>query len=1075
MKIIEQLIDKPVAVYLSSIFIVLISLFAFYKLPIKDTPDISIPFVRVQVYYPGAASEEIESQIVRKLEEKLDTIDDVKDIYSLSIEGVGTVMVEFFDTVDVKEALRDVQDKVDNVRREFPEAAEDPIVLDVDIDNMPILLASLYGNVSLFLLKEAAKDIAPVIENVSGVAEVVMYGGLEREIHVNVDPTKSAAYGVTYAQISKVLKTQNMNFPGGHIGIGGNEYLIRTVGKFKSVREIGDTIIYSNDNKLLKLSNIAEIKDSFKKIKTISRLNGKNSVTLAVRKQGNINTLKTIKRIREKIDAIAHTLPPGIEIGFTNDKSHQINRMVKQLGTNAIYGGILVVFILFVSMGFRNSVLISMAIPFSLLITLLCLKIFNMSLSSIGLFSMILILGLVVDGAIIVGENIYQKFEQGLKGVQAAKEGISEVAWPVLTSDLTTIAAFLPMLLVSGLSGQFLSVIPKIVSFALAGSVLIDHIIIPTVAAKVMKVKKLHPKHEPDHVNLEDKKLLDGDIQTQISDDQQIKSGDHLSFALRPKKRNSLISRILVISHKIGAIIRFQYIGLLNYSIVNPKKILLFTFIFVGFSIALVISGFLGFEFFPKVDIGKFSVEFDLPPGSNIEETDKVAREIEAKLNNIPEIISYVTNIGNTHALKADIREGGKEGFEFGKISIELSEPEDRDRTQSEILEELKLKIGVMAGIKIRYFELREGPPTGAEIAIHVHGNNLKTLSQVTEIVQSKLKNIPGSINVRSDFRKGRSELKIDVNREKASIYRIDANDIANAVSKSFLGYVAAEIEIDDEEVDIRIQNKEMFKKNIEDIHNVYVSNAAGASIPLGEVANISFGRSISDIRRFNLERSIIVRADVAKGYHTDLIKRKLRSQMEAEDIPNGYSILYGGESEQRDRAIIEMFYSMMLAVVLIYFILAIQFDSYKQPCMVLLAVPLSFVGVVLGLIITKNNFGFMAFVGIIALTGIVVNDSIVLLSYANQLLKEGKSVLEAARDAGQRRLRPVLMTTVTTIGGLLPLSLNLGGGGDFWEPMGWSIIFGIGIATFLTLVIIPVAFTIVEGSANKKISGAKV
>lgn len=1040
---IERFIDKPIVVYLSTIFIALLSLFALSKLPIEDTPKIKIPLIYVQVPYPGAAAEEVESKILRKLEEKIDAIDYVKDIYSLASEGVGKVYIEFYDNIDMKDALRDVQNEVNSVRREFPDEAEYPIVGDIAIDNMPILLFSLYGDVSHFLLKDTAEEMQHLISTVSGVAEVLIFGGLEQEIHVNVNPIKSASYGITYSQISNSLKSQNMNFPGGHLKIENNEYLIRTLGEFKTVEEIGNTIIYSKDNKLLNLSDIAEIKDSHKKINTISRFNGKNSVTLAVRKQLDINTLKTIKTIRKLIKDMSSTLPPGINVAFSHDKSDQILRLVRQLGTSAIYGGILVVSILYVTIGFRNSVLISMAIPFSLLITALFLYIFNMSISGIALFSMILILGMVVDGAIIVGENIYQKFEQGMNGTLAAKKGVMEVAWPVVSSDLTTIAAFLPMLMVTGLSGQFLSVIPWVVTFALSGSMLVDHIILPTVAARVMKVRKRFQAKEFNH------------------------SGSDLSQPLQIKSKN--IRKLQFIIQKCFEKIRNHYSKTLNYSFNHQKLVILFTVGAVIFSIILIISGFLGFEFFPKVDIGKFSIDFELPPGSSIEETDKIAKVLESRLDGIPEIVSFVTTLGNTQSLKSDIREGGKEGLEYGKISIELLDSTDRDRTQTEILENIKSEIGKIPGVDISYFELREGPPTGAEIAVKISGNNLDTLSNLSEIVQSELQSIPGATNIRSDSRKGRPELKIAVNREKSSIYGIDAGAIANAVSKSFLGYVATTINIDDEEVDVRIQNKNIFKKNIENVQNVYVPGLNGTSIPLGEIAKISLGNSISDIRRLNRKRTITIRSDVIKGFSADSIKKNLKIEMNNRGVPDDINIVYGGESEERDKSIKELFYSMILAMTLIYFILSIQFNSCKQPFMVMAAIPLSFVGVVLGLIITNLNFGFMAFVGMIALTGIVVNDSIVLISYANDLVEKGKNAKDAVIEAGQRRLRPILMTTVTTIGGLLPLTLNIGGGGDFWKPLGCSIIFGISAATYLTLVVIPVIYTFIENNEGRK------
>ncbi len=1033
MYFIESLIEKPISVYLSSIFVVLLSLFAFSKIPIEDTPKLVIPFVNVQILYPGAAAEDVESLIIRKLEERIETLDDIKNIYSLSSEGVGRVFVEFYDTVDPKDAVRDVRDRVDGVRSEFPEEAEDPTVTDMDIENMPILLIAIAGNVSSFHLKSIAKDIKPVIESVSGVADAIIFGGFEREIHVNMDPARSAFYDITYNQIANALKSQNMNFPGGHMGIGDSEYLIRTSGKFKTVDEIGDTIIYSKDSKLLKLSDIADIRDSHKKLVTISRINGKNSVTLAVRKQSDINTLKTIKEIKRRLNEISLSLPPGIEVLYSHDKSRGIKRLVGELGTNAMYGGILVVIILFITMGLRNAILISMAIPFSIIVTILFLYIFGMSISSIALFSMILILGMVVDGAIIVGENIYQKFEHGIDRVEAAKVGIREVAWPVFSSDLTTISAFLPMLLVTGLSGQFLVVIPLVVTFALAGSVIVDHIVIPTVASRIMKVRRKN--------NYTGRASLDG------------KTGN-----------SSLLSLFQSIINACFRNIRGFYSIILTYSLTHTKSIALFTLATIALSIALVVSGFLGFEFFPKVDVGKFSIDFELPSGSSIEETDKVARILEQRLYGIPELVSYVTTIGNTDALKSDIREGGKEGAEYGKVSIELLDATQRERTQSQILNEIKSKIKEIPGVLLTYFELREGPPSGADIAIKLSGDNLDTLSSISEIILSKLKNKEGTINVRSDFKKGRAELKIAVNREKASIYGINANSIADAVAKSFLGYVATTIEIDDEDVDIRIQNKKFFKKNIENINSLYVTGTNGLSIPVGEVANITLVNSVSDIRRLNRKRTVTIRSEVVQGFSADAIKVQLEKEMENEEIPHNYNIVYGGESEERDQAIKELIYSMGLAIILIYFILSIQFNSCKQPCIILITIPLSFVGVVFGLIVTGNNFGFMSFVGIIALTGIVVNDSIVLITYTNQLVANGTKIKDAVVMASQRRLRPVLMTTVTTIGGLLPISLDLGGGGDFWAPMGWSIIFGIGIATFLTLIITPLIYSIMEG-----------
>lgn len=1050
MYFIERLIDRPLLVFFGAIFILLLSLFGLHKLAIEENPHLTIPFIFVQVHYPGAAAEEVESQVLRKLEEKIDSIANIENLFSIAAEGNARLFVEFYYGIDSRDALRDVQDKVDSARREFPKEAEEPIISELAIDNIPIILLTLSGSTDLFHLKEAAKDIKPVIEGIPGVSEAIIFGGLERELHVELDPLKTSNYGITYAQISNAIKQQNMNYPGGHIERDNNEYLIRTVGKFEGVNEIGETIIYSKDNKLLRLSDIAEIKDSHKKIATISRVNGKDCVTIVVRKQSEINTLQTIQMIKEKINSISSTIPYDIQFSFSHDKSRDILRLLRQLGSNAYYGGALVLFILFLTMGLRNSILISMAIPFSLLITLLFLWLFNMTLSGIALFGMILILGMVVDGAIIVGENIYQKFEEGFDGIQAAKKGLIEVAWPVFTSTATTIAAFLPMFLVSGLSGQYLSVIPKVAIFALSGSMLVDHIILPTVAARVMKTKK-----RPSAIG--------------ISTNNKQPAASNLQSATRFIQM--LFVRLTLIQSAIlrfFSAIRAFYSIILAYSLKHRKSVLLYTSISVIISVVLIVTGILGIEFFPKVDVDNFSINFETRPGTSIEKTTEVARRLEGYLEDVPEIINYITTIGNTQALNTDIREGGNEGPEYGKIYVELSEAYTRRRTQTEILEEIKSRVGEIPGVKLTYFELKEGPPTGADIAIKISGNDLVELQRLSDKIQTKLLSTPGAYNVRSDFRYGRPELKIDVDREKASLFGVDSSGISAAVSTAFLGQVATNMIIDDEEVDIRIQNKKRFKQNIEDIQNIWLPGINNAIVPVGEIANIVFESGISDIRRWNRKRTITVRADVLKGFSTDAVKKNVAREMGKEAMPHDYTIVYGGESEDRDRAFKELLYSMIIAIALIFLILVIQFNSFKQTCMILLTIPLSFVGVVLGLVVTGNNFGFMAFVGVVALTGIVVNDAIVLVSYTNQLIKEGKGVMQAVQEAGQRRLRPVLMTTITTIGGLLPLALNLGGGGDFWAPMGWSIIFGISVATILTLVILPIVYSILETIAKR-------
>jgi len=877
-------------------------------------------------------------------------------------------------------------------------------------------------------LKEIAKDIKIEIEAVPGVREVAYYGGLEKEVQVQVDPRKMEQYHLSYSQLIAALQQQNANLPGGYLKLNSYEYLVRTEGKFKDVQDIASTVVAVRSGHPIFLSEVAEIEDTHKKIDTYSRYNGIPTVSLVAYKQTEINTMRTTGAIRQIAAEYSARLPEAVKITTTMDKGDDISLMVKQLSSNALYGLLFVLFTLMIFMGFRNSILIAMAIPFSLFVGFLFMWFAGFSLNMITMFSLILIIGLVVDGAMIVGENIYHYFEKGMDPIDASKEGISEVGTAVISADLTTISAFFPMIFIAGIMGQIMSYMPYVVIFALVGSIIIDHFTLPMIASKYMRPGKR-------------------------------------------EKEMKRFARIFFIGNRLFRFLIRHYKPLLRWAIFHRKVVISSALVAFFIALFIIVAGVIKIDFFPKEDMGRFNINFELPMGTTVEKTNHIAREIEGLIAQIPEVKEYVSTIGNTGMIMSDLTEtaSGGSGPEYGKILINIGYDNERKRSQAEIIEELDSKLAEIPGIRYSFFEVEMGPPVGRPVAIQIYGEEFDELKNISQTVENHLKSIPGTRNIQNSFQENKPQVSIKVDRTNAAKHGITAQEITIQVMAAFLGFEATEIMLGDELVDVRVINKESHRQSFEDVLDTPIFSVAGIKIPLSQLARVDITEGIYRINRRNLRRSVTVGCDVEKGYTPQDIFASLRKLMESTPPPQGYILEYGGEEEERQRSFESMTRVMFLGLILIFFILTAQFDSFKQPLVILFTVPLSIIGVVAGLFITRLTFSFMAFVGVVALVGIVVNDGIVLIDFINQRRRRGVDLITAIFDAGPRRLRPVMLTTATTIGGLLPITLNLGGGGSFWAPLGTSIIFGLLFATILTLVVVPSLYSIFERKAYRE------
>jgi HAE1 family hydrophobic/amphiphilic exporter-1 len=1028
MKISRKAVDKPVLVTLITIILILLGIIGLRTLPLEEYPKINVPWIVVAIPYPGAAAEDIEQKVTVKVDEKLNGIKHLKQLYSYAREGASVHVIEMYEKADKNDALTEVKEKVDQIKREFPEDVEEHIIEDIAFDSVPIILVNVTGEVDPLTLKEMAKDIKIEIEAVPGVREVAFYGGLEKEVQVQVDPRKMEQYHLSYSMLIAALRQQNANLPGGYLKLNSYEYLVRTEGKFNDVQDIGSAVVAVKAGHPIFLSEVAEIKDTNKKINTYSRYNGIPTVSLVAYKQTEINTMKTTGAIKQIAAEYNARMPEQVQVTTTMDKGDDISLMVRQLSSNALYGLLFVLFTLMIFMGLRNSILIAIAIPFSLFVGFLFMWLAGFSLNMITMFALILIIGLVVDGAMIVGENIYHYFEKGLSPIDASKEGISEVGTAVISADLTTISAFFPMIFIAGIMGQIMSYMPYVVIFALLGSIIIDHFTLPMIASKYMR---------PGKKETEMKKYF----------------------------------RIFFIGNRFFRFLNRYYKPLLRWALFHRKTVIAVSLLAFFIALFIIGAGVIKVDFFPKEDMGAFNINFELPMGSTVEKTNRVAQEIERLIAKVPEVKEYVSTIGDTGMIMSDLTEtaGRSSGPEFGKIIINIGYDNERKRSQSEVIKELDSKLAEIPGIKYSFFEVEMGPPVGRPVAIQIYGEEFEELKNISQTVEKHLKSIPGTRNVQNNFQENKPQISIKVDRTNAAKHGITAQEITIQVMAAFLGYEATEIMLGDELVDVRVINKEAHRQNFEDVLDTPIFSASGIKIPLSQLAQVEITKGIFRINRRNLRRSVTVGCSIEQGYTPQDIFASLQKLMESTPPPQGYILEYGGEEEERQRSFQSMTSVMFLGLILIFFVLTAQFDSFKQPLVILFTVPLSIIGVVTGLLITRLTFSFMAFVGVVALVGIVVNDGIVLIDFVNQRRRAGVDLITAIFDAGPRRLRPVMLTTATTIGGLLPITLNLGGGGAFWAPLGTSIIFGLLFATILTLVVVPSLYSIFERKAYKE------
>ena len=1095
-KISEQSVEHPRIVLVVAFALAMFGFLGIKELPKERTPRIKLPIVMVAVANPGGQPLTNDTQIVRRIEEEvageLSDLDESGGVQSQALYGAGLVQFFFQDGVDIRDAKQDVQEIINRIKGEFPERAQadpGPILSEIDFEGWPIVQVFLAGGEAgeRYMMADALQDRLEALEGVRVVQE---FGRRQREVQALLDPERLAQHRLTSADVIDALQRGNIDLPTGELERVGIERRVRFDGRFADIDEIRGLPLVERDGAILRLGDVAEVEFGYEPQTSIARYGQRDAVVLQVMGMKDINVLALADRIEALVAGFAESrglsaggadAGDGIQIGTNRSQGREIRIMFDQLGSSALFGMILVVLVLTVFMGWRNALLISIAIPFSLIVAaalmLLAKRTFfdDLAINNMSLFSLILVIGMVVDGALIVGENIYRHREMGQAPVDAAKLGIREVGPAVLTADLTTVAAFAPMYVVQGVMGDFMGTMPTVVIFALGASLMVDHFLLPALSVYLLKPSK--------------KKL-----QSAVEGGHASATGEVDPGAIAKMAQATRLSRLY------GRIIR--------RSMEHRRLVIGLTLLAATTPAFLAWSGALGFEFFPESDIAQLEAYVETPMGTDMETGAVAAAALveDAILRGIrPEEwhhpvkggppVQPTTTIGETSALSTRLEMSWESGPEYARIYCELVLEQHRDRNVHEIIESIRAELPDMPGVRVELKAATEGPPAGADVYVRVLGDesiSIERLAQRASEIEAIIASIPGTIDVNSTHRL-RPQYRATPIREVAGFFGVSADDIARAISSALRGVEVTDVDFGgDEEFDIRVRSTADTRRTLSDLKDLPVRTASGRVVSLDQVAHVRRVVEPNTIRRYDRKRMIAVSATLEDGVLADDVKAELKKQLGVSEgetpIRPGLEgvvdrlraglagagadpdtemyrdreivVQFGGENEIRDDAVADLQLAMMLATALMGVILIVQFNSFVQPLIVLAAVPLSLIGVGFGLALIGLNFSVAAMIGVVALAGIVVNDGIVLVSFINQLRAVGVEKQRACILAGQLRLRPVFLTTVTTVGGLAPLALNFSGGGEFWQPLTLSIIFGYSFATALTLVVIPLLYT---------------
>ena len=1091
-------IDHETSVGVLLFFIIILGFLSYRTIPRESFPEVEIPTIAVNTIYPGVSPADIESLLTRPLEEELSTISDVKDLTSTSVEGYSSIIAEFETSVNLDEALQKIREKVDLAKTELPAEAEDPSIFEFSFSEIPIMQVNLAGQYDLVRLKEVGQALQDRIEQIPSVLRVEVRGGLEREVKVDVQLDRLQFYDLSINDVIDAIRNENVNIPGGSIDVGSFTYLVRVDGEFDDPTAIDDLVIEAESGRPVYVRDVATVEFGFQDRTSFARLDDSPVVTLDIIKRSGYSIIETSDMVKVAVLEMEPILPPTTVVKVTSDQSTQVGDMVSNLENNIISGLILIVIVLLFFLGVGNSLFVAISIPLSMLLTFVVLNALEITLNMVVLFSLILALGMLVDNAIVVVENIYRYVEEGWDKREASKKATGEVAGPVIAATLTPLAAFAHLMFWPGQVGEFMGFMPITLIIALSSSLFVALLIIPTLCARFLRLESEPTQKLPPMA----RRVL-----------MVMAAGIFFLIGLA-NPLSALVTLMLVILVFAGYrfLVRdisrkFQgswlpnimesYTKKLEIAIDSNKVVLLSSI--SGLFLTLLVFSWAnsGVEFFPEdMPPEDIMVDVQLPVGSRAEATDEIAQQMEmtiSEANGIVDASSVVATVGGSGSGGSNPMGGGASGPNTGRVTVSMVEFGSRQFDARDFLAELQASWGTeVAGAEITVDQSASGPAQGLPINIEITGEDPAVLKDLSDQVLSTLQNnsVYGKlVGLESDLDQARPELSVYVDREKAALYGVSSREVGLAIRSAIQGVEAAKYRTGSDEYDIVVRLAQEYRDELESLRELTVMSE-GNQIPLLSVADWEGGEGLGSIQRKNQVRMATISADTRTGLNSNAILAEVMEVLvdfSENNMPVGYQLQYTGQAEEQQEAMDFLVKAFLLGLGLIAMILVTQFNSVVKPVIILASVLLSTAGVFWGLIIFRMPFVIiMTGVGLISLAGIVVNNAIVMIDYIDVLRsRDGLDIKEALLRGGQVRFRPVILTAVTTALGLVPLAMGLNfdflglftklnpdlywGGmqAAWWGPMAIAVIVGILFATFLTLVLVPVLYYMLDNTVK--------
>ncbi len=1025
--IVSLAVRRRVSVVMTCMAVIAFGLVGYNRLSLELFPDITYPSITVQTEFPDTAPQEVENLVTRPVEEAVGVLRGLQTIHSVSRAGISEVTLEFEWGADMDLLSMEVREKLD--RLILPEEATDPVVLRFDPSLDPIIRLALAGDDDLTTLRRLAdRQIKQDFETVKGVAAAGIKGGLEEEIQIEVDQERLAALGITIDRVRQVVGVSNVNLPGGALRGPDSQYLIRTLNEFQDVEEIADLIIVHADGASVRLGDVATVRWGSKEREEITRVNGRESVEISFYKEGDANTVTVARRLRERIAEWQDgKLPEGASLTVLFDQSHFIQQAVDEVRNAALIGGVLAIGVLFLFLrDGRSTLIIASSIPISVIATFIAMYKMDISLNIMSLGGLTLGIGMLVDNSIVVLESIFRKRQDGQSLFAAAVNGTSEVGGAVVASTLTTVAVFLPIVFVEGVAGQLFRDQALTVTFSILASLVVAVTVIPMLSAAGGRLPRPGKESEA--------------LEEATPETNQARSAPDQTLGWF----SALYDRLLK-----GAL-RFKPLTLgIGFGL---------------FFVAIWAVGLLGTELIPQLSEGEFFFEVKLPEGASLAATDRSVKMMEAAAGNETSVDRYYATVGSR--LVSGGMSLNTKAENLGQLNLVMKDRSDSEG-ELEVAERLRREFSALPDLEIKfgrpsYFSLK------TPVEVLIFGDDLDLLRSYSLELAGKLNTIPGLVDVRSSLEAGNPELQVVFDRERLAALGLDMGVLSETLKNRVLGVVPTRFKEQDRQIDIRIRNRQSDRQSVNDVRNLILPGPDGKPIRLLSVARVTEDRGPAEIHRLQQQRAAVVSANL-EGRSLGAAIADVKSLMAAMPGEAGLSLDLGGQNKEMQVSFNSLRFAIILAIFLVYLVMAATFESFLHPFLVLFTIPLALTGVVAGLLATSTPITVIVLIGTVMLVGIVVNNAIVLIDTINRLRRGGVAKRDAVIRAGHIRLRPILMTTLTTILGLMPMALSWGEGAELRSPLAITVASGLALSTLLTLVVIPAAYLLVPSRVSNE------